>query len=107
MAKYKMFNRELSWLSFNHRVLQECLDPTVPLYEKIKFMAIFSSNPDEFFRVRVASLRNLLNLKKRETAVLLTSALVPAGAIQTISKLSAGRARPYMESGKDNFRFLR
>lgn len=64
MAQKNIFNRELSWLSFNHRVLQECLDPTVPLFEKIKFMAIFSSNLDEFFRVRVASLRSLLNLKK-------------------------------------------
>ncbi|MCB0281085.1 MAG: polyphosphate kinase 1 [Calditrichaeota bacterium] len=64
MAKLKLFDRELSWLSFNNRVLQECIDPHVPLYEKIKFMAIFSSNLDEFFRVRVASLRNLLNLKK-------------------------------------------
>jgi len=64
MAQKNTFNRELSWLSFNHRVLQECLDPRVPLYEKIKFMAIFSSNLDEFFRVRVASIRSLLDLKK-------------------------------------------
>jgi polyphosphate kinase len=61
----KLFNRELSWLSFNHRVLQEAKDPSVPLYEKIKFLAIFSSNLDEFFRVRVASLRSLLDLKKK------------------------------------------
>ncbi|MCX7877710.1 MAG: polyphosphate kinase 1 [Ignavibacteria bacterium] len=61
----KFFNRELSWLSFNHRVLQEGKDKSVPLYERIKFLAIFSSNLDEFFRVRVASLRSLLNLKKR------------------------------------------
>ena len=64
MAHKNIFNRELSWLSFNHRVLQECIDPRVPLYEKIKFMAIFSSNLDEFFRVRVASIRSLLSLKK-------------------------------------------
>jgi polyphosphate kinase len=63
--EYKFFNRELSWLSFNHRVLQEAKDPSVPLYERIKFLAIFSSNLDEFFRVRVASLRSLLNLKKK------------------------------------------
>ena len=65
MKKYKNFDRELSWLSFNHRVLQEAKDPLVPLHEKIKFMAIFSSNLDEFFRVRVASLRSLLSLKKK------------------------------------------
>lgn len=62
---HKFFNRELSWLSFNQRVLQEAKDPGVPLYERIKFLAIFSSNLDEFFRVRVASLRALMNLKKK------------------------------------------
>jgi polyphosphate kinase len=61
----KLFNRELSWLAFNHRVLQEAKDPNVPLYDRIKFLAIFSSNLDEFFRVRVASLRSLLDLKKK------------------------------------------
>lgn len=58
------FNRELSWLSFNYRVLQESKDKSVPLYERIKFLAIYSSNLDEFFRIRVASLRSLLLLKK-------------------------------------------
>ncbi|MBI5473263.1 MAG: polyphosphate kinase 1 [Ignavibacteriae bacterium] len=58
-------NRDLSWLAFNHRVLQEAADPTVPLYERIKFLAIWSSNLDEFFRVRVASLRAIQRLKKK------------------------------------------
>ena len=61
----QIFNREMSWLAFNHRVLQEARDESVPLHEKIKFMAIFSSNLDEFFRVRVAALRNLLALKEK------------------------------------------
>ena len=61
----RLFNREISWLGFNHRVLQEARDESVPLHEKIKFMAIFSSNLDEFFRVRVAALRNLLALKEK------------------------------------------
>jgi polyphosphate kinase len=65
MKENTYFDRELSWLSFNHRVLQEAIDPTVPLYERIKFLAIYSSNLDEFFRVRVASLRSLLNLKEK------------------------------------------
>lgn len=64
MNKTKYLDRELSWLAFNHRVLQEAKDPRTPVYEKIKFLAIFSSNLDEFFRVRVASLRALLNLGK-------------------------------------------
>ena len=57
-------HRDISWLSFNYRVLQEAKDPRVPLYEKIKFLAIYSSNLDEFFRVRVAGIRSLLSISK-------------------------------------------
>lgn len=62
----KYINRELSWLSFNDRVLQEAYDPMVPLVERFRFMGIFSSNLDEFFRVRVASLSRMLLLNKRD-----------------------------------------
>ncbi|MEZ5043876.1 MAG: polyphosphate kinase 1 [Saprospiraceae bacterium] len=57
--------RDISWLSFNYRVLQEAKDPTVPLFERIKFLAIYSSNLDEFFRVRMANHRNLLRVGKK------------------------------------------
>lgn len=57
MAKY--IHRDVSWLSFNHRVLQEAMDLSVPLMDRLKFLAIYSSNLDEFFRIRVANHRNL------------------------------------------------
>ncbi|MCB0563846.1 MAG: polyphosphate kinase 1 [Phaeodactylibacter sp.] len=66
MEKAEMVKRDITWLSFNHRVLQEAKDKSVPLYERIKFLAIYSSNLDEFYRVRVASLRSFKDLKKKD-----------------------------------------
>lgn len=65
-----LINRDISWLSFNERVLQEAQDASVPLMERLKFLGIFSSNRDEFFRVRVATLNRMTRLGKRAKRVL-------------------------------------
>ena len=61
----KIIARDISWLSFNARVLQEANDPTVPLKARIKFLGIFSNNLDEFFRVRVATLKRMMQIGKK------------------------------------------
>ena len=66
MKDFIYHKRDISWLSFNERVLQEAKDPSVPLYEQIKFLAIYSSNLDEFYRVRVSALRRFKEIDKVE-----------------------------------------
>ncbi len=66
MKSTPIIPRDISWLSFNERVLQEANDPSVPLKERIKFLAIHSNNLEEFFRVRVAALRRMVELKDKK-----------------------------------------
>jgi len=67
--KYFFLNRDLSWLSFNHRVLMEAADETVPLYSRISFLSIFSSNLDEFFRVRMPSIFAFTSIEAKKTGL--------------------------------------
>ncbi|MGK7393031.1 MAG: polyphosphate kinase 1 [Candidatus Cyclobacteriaceae bacterium M3_2C_046] len=60
------FDRDLSWLSFNHRVLEEATDIELPLYDRIKFLSIYSSNLDEFYRVRIADIRRIIEIDKKK-----------------------------------------
>ncbi|MBK8967073.1 MAG: polyphosphate kinase 1 [Lewinellaceae bacterium] len=70
MNSVPYIHRDISWLSFNYRVLQEAMDPAVPLLERLKFLAIYSSNLDEYFRIRVANIRNLKKVGKKTKAAL-------------------------------------
>jgi len=67
--KYVFLNRDLSWLSFNQRVLMEAADKTVPIYSRISFLSIFSSNLDEFFRVRMPNIFALTSIGAKKTSL--------------------------------------
>lgn len=92
-------NRELSWLSFNERVLQEAESSSVPLLERIKFLAIFSSNLDEFFRVRVASLRSLLRLRRKKRK---KKGLDPTKLLREIHALALAQQERFGKTFRDD-----
>jgi polyphosphate kinase len=81
---YKYIHRDISWLSFNYRVLQEAKDINVPLFERLKFLAIYSSNLNEFFRVRVSNHRNLIRAGKK---AIKTADFSPVEVLEEILKI--------------------
>ena len=79
-----LINRDLSWLSFNARVLQEAEDESVPLIERLRFLGIFSNNRDEFFKVRVATIRRMMKFGKRGREIIGTD---PTALIEKVQEI--------------------
>lgn len=90
-------NRELSWIAFNSRVLAQALDPATPLLEQAKFSAIFSNNLDEFFMVRVASLKSQL---EAGVSTLSDDGLTPREQLEAIQL----KLRPLLEQQQAHYR---
>jgi polyphosphate kinase len=91
LQKRRIITRDISWLSFNNRVLQEAADETVPLKERIRFLGIFSNNLDEFFRVRVAALRKMIEFGNKLQKCTWKEILKVYGRNTGKGKSSAGR----------------
>lgn len=88
----RFVNKELSWLAFNARVLHEAEDPSVPLVERIRFLGIYSSNLDEFFRVRVATLNRFVKLGKKAKKIL---GLNPKKTLKEIQEVVLAQNRKF------------
>ncbi len=96
--KVLIVNRDISWLAFNDRVLQEANDASVPLLERLKFLGIVSSNRDEFFRVRVATIKRMIRMGKRGMEILGED---PALLLERIQKIIV-RQQEYFDESYEN-----
>src|SRR6266403_694713 len=94
MTEDHLFNRELGWIEFNSRVLEEGLDQSLPILERLKFLSIFSTNLDEFFMVRVAGLQEQLETNPNSLS---PDGMTPA----TQLKLISDRLRPLLKLQTD------
>src|SRR5262245_16601758 len=90
----RLFNRELGWIEFNARVLDEGIDQSTPLLERLKFLSIFSTNLDEFFMVRVSGLQGQLETSPDSLS---PDCLTPAAQLKLISE----RLRPLLKRQSD------
>ncbi len=88
------FNRDLSWIEFNRRVLEEALDPEQPLLEKVKFISIFHSNLDEFYMIRVSGLKEQIVASVLEPSI---DGLTPIEQLQKIEKCVQSMLKTVMD----------
>ncbi|NTV82929.1 MAG: polyphosphate kinase 1, partial [Bacteroidales bacterium] len=95
------FNREISWLHFNERVLQEAMDAATPLLEQVKFLGIYSNNRDEFFRVRVATLKRMIKLQDAEPVPDYKYKVILGQVLEIVSEQEKLFLKAYKKVAKD------